>query len=928
MPRLGPLAVLAVLAVSCTTERPLGAPPSRIGVASASLDALSSAPPLVFITELMPDPTKVADAAGEWFEVFNAGNTPVDLNGWRIVSGPTGSEQHPIAASVVIALGGYAVLGNNTNSFTNGGLVEQYSYGTAITLNNSNPGTDWLVLKLPDGTVVDSVSYSARSGSTIVPPIYSPSAGISRALKPAALPQPHGIMGDTVNWANTPTGTTYGLGDRGTPGTGAYEPLVPGGEVVTVTVTPDPATAVIGHTLLFAATGRDVNGAVSITTFTWASADASVAMIDAATGLATALTPGTTKISATAANGIADTATLTVSLPVVASITVAINTPREVPVGFVKPAFPTVKDAGGGTISPTPALTWTSSDPTIASVDGDGYVTGRATGTVTITATAANGVFGSNMITVDPAIVPTSAVYRNHVAFGVPFDGDPSDDILITRPQYELSYSPVRGAPNWVSWDLNATQFGPSSRCDCFSPDPALPAGVYHVVDADYRNGLGGVIDRGHMTMSEERTTTYQENATTFYLTNVLPQASENNQGPWLDFEIYLNTLARDSSKEVYVIAGGQYGPTPRTLKNEGKVQIPDYTWKIAVVLPAGQGFADVHRMKDLRVIAVRIPNDTTPGVPASAVGIKPLKWPVFQTTVDAIEAATGYDFLDLLPDATEGPIEQGDHAPTALLAPVAPSLAGSPVSFSAAESTDPDGDALSYGWDFGDGAAGTGQTPSHTYADNGTYAVRLVVSDPAGAPDTATAALTIANVPPAVAPFAGASLIAGETYTTTGSFADPGADQWTGAVNYGDGGGSGPLALSEKAFTLTHTYAAAGTFTVTVTVTDNDGGQGSRAATVNVATPTAAAQAVMGQVRGLAAAGELPPQLVTPLLAILTAAVRQIERGNSTAAIEQLDAFLNQVDAAVRSAKLASGAAQLLRLSVERIEGVLAIEA
>src|SRR6266496_3184896 len=207
MPRLRPLAVLAVLAVSCTTERPLGPPPSRIGVASASLDALSSAPPLVFITELMPDPTKVADAAGEWFEVFNAGNTPVDLNGWRIVSGPTGSEQHPIAASVVIAPGGYAVLGNNTNSSTNGGLVEQYSYGTAITLNNSNPGTDWLVLKLPDGTVVDSVSYSARSGSTIVPPIYSPSAGISRALKPAALPQPHGIRRhgdrhDLAHWHN------------------------------------------------------------------------------------------------------------------------------------------------------------------------------------------------------------------------------------------------------------------------------------------------------------------------------------------------------------------------------------------------------------------------------------------------------------------------------------------------------------------------------------------------------------------------------------------------------------------------------------------------------------------------------------------------------------------------------------------------------
>ena len=36
----------------------------------------------------------------------------------------------------------------------------------------------------------------------------------------AALPFAHQIMGDTANWANTPAGTTYGLGDRGTPGTG------------------------------------------------------------------------------------------------------------------------------------------------------------------------------------------------------------------------------------------------------------------------------------------------------------------------------------------------------------------------------------------------------------------------------------------------------------------------------------------------------------------------------------------------------------------------------------------------------------------------------------------------------------------------------------------------------------------------------------
>src|SRR6266568_4880320 len=123
---------LALLVVSCATDRPTGPWISRDVVALAG----GAGTPLILITELMPDPTKVADAAGEWFEVFNAGNTSVDLNGWKIVSGPSGAEQHIIAASVVIAPGGYGVFGNNTNAATNGGVTEQYSYGTAIALNN------------------------------------------------------------------------------------------------------------------------------------------------------------------------------------------------------------------------------------------------------------------------------------------------------------------------------------------------------------------------------------------------------------------------------------------------------------------------------------------------------------------------------------------------------------------------------------------------------------------------------------------------------------------------------------------------------------------------------------------------------------------------------------------------------------------------
>src|SRR5262249_25031839 len=49
---------------------------------------------------------------------------------------------------------------------------------------------------------------------------------------------------------------------------------------------------------------------------------------------------------------------------------------------------------------------------------------------------------------------------------------------------------------------------------------------------------------------------------------------------------------------------------------------------------------------------------------------------------------------------------------------------------FDASESSDPDGTLVDYRWDFGDGSGGSGKTVSHTYANEGTYSVKLTVED------------------------------------------------------------------------------------------------------------------------------------------------------------------------------------------------------
>ena len=52
------------------------------------------------------------------------------------------------------------------------------------------------------------------------------------------------------------------------------------------------------------------------------------------------------------------------------------------------------------------------------------------------------------------------------------------------------------------------------------------------------------------------------------------------------------------------------------------------------------------------------------------------------------------------------------------------------PIQFSGTGSSDPENDALTYRWTFGDGGVGTGAAPSHAYAAPGPYSITLIVSD------------------------------------------------------------------------------------------------------------------------------------------------------------------------------------------------------
>ena len=101
------------------------------------------------------------------------------------------------------------------------------------------------------------------------------------------------------------------------------------------------------------------------------------------------------------------------------------------------------------------------------------------------------------------------------------------------------------------------------------------------------------------------------------------------------------------------------------------------------------------------------------------------------------------------------GPTPPPNQLPVARASVTCPDLS---CTFDGTASSDPDGHVVSYAWDFGDGLTDTGATPSHTYAQEGTYSYTLTVTDNRGGTDQTTGSIKVTD--PATSPihFGGAT--------------------------------------------------------------------------------------------------------------------------------------------------------------------------
>lgn len=165
-------------------------------VMSLSISALAATPPahalsmtfgnLIF-TEFMSNPVGVSDTQGEWFELYNAGGSAVELNGLTVRDTSTAVGTLDFGGSFLLAPGTYASLARSSSAgFTPDGIYN------SISLNNGGDEINIL-----DGTdLLSRLIYGSGEGT----------AGASTAIDLS-----------TQQWF-TDTENFYGLGNGGTPG--------------------------------------------------------------------------------------------------------------------------------------------------------------------------------------------------------------------------------------------------------------------------------------------------------------------------------------------------------------------------------------------------------------------------------------------------------------------------------------------------------------------------------------------------------------------------------------------------------------------------------------------------------------------------------------------------------------------------------------
>lgn len=612
-------------------------PPSRtFSNLGANQTADFTASPQVIISEFRFRGT--AGATDEFVELYNQTDQTVGITGWSLVSG--GTVLHTVASGSIPARSHYLITGAGYSlpvaSDGAHGLDTPDSAAVALFNNSTTFAT---------GTRLDAVGFSTADALYTEGGGLAPASGITtdsehafvRKLTSGTPQDTDNNSADFVLVATDPlaVGNNAVLGAPGPEN--RTSPTERNGAIKSSLV--DPQCAGFGSVASGCARVRTAAGANPTTAqygtlrirrkFTNSTTSNVTTLRFRVVGITTLGSPG-------AGSGQADLRVIS-SSP--ADFNVTLSDGSVVPVKGTQVETPPAQPNGGGLNSTV--ITVTTATPIAA---------GNSVNIEFTLGVQQEGAF-SFFVNVEAVTQapPSSSV---HLTMGNPSnateDVNQPTNYLMVKQGYALSYHRDRGIPNWTSWHLDSTWLGSAPRQNDFRNDPSLPSGWYQVQGTDYS---GSGFDRGHMVPSADRTSTIPLNSETFFMTNMIPQAPQNNQQTWNNMEQDLRAIVGQGN-ELYIISGGAgtggvgNNGAANTIAG-GKVTVPNSTWKVAIVLPVGTN--DVSRVTaSTRTIAVIVPNRNDVSS----------DWRTYRVSVDAVEALTGFDFFSNVEDSVENAIE------------------------------------------------------------------------------------------------------------------------------------------------------------------------------------------------------------------------------------------------------------------------------
>ncbi|MEC7985355.1 MAG: MopE-related protein [Myxococcota bacterium] len=152
----------------------------------------------LIITEIMKNPSAVDDSQGEWFEIYNSSNFDINLKGLMVSD--ASEESFTVSGDQIVGSQQYFVLGNNSNSSSNGGASVDYQFSNWSLGNDS----DEIILSY-DNDALDYVAYTSS---------FPDGEGTSLNLNPSQIST--SANDNASKWCES---TSYmSGGDQGTPG--------------------------------------------------------------------------------------------------------------------------------------------------------------------------------------------------------------------------------------------------------------------------------------------------------------------------------------------------------------------------------------------------------------------------------------------------------------------------------------------------------------------------------------------------------------------------------------------------------------------------------------------------------------------------------------------------------------------------------------